>query len=426
MKVFIDGTNSINKSKEKRELPESVCAYLDELMAGGAEILIDDKSDVSLLVQDHLNNAKYKKVTVCIAGGGGRYTRNAGKWPEKHYLVHGDSRYIYSIEREFGMAEEADCGFSIWDGNDLTTYANLLYLCAQGKTSKLYLIGEDKWIDINSIEDLRDLRGPDESLKTGDVCNVLRQCGYSDEKIDAVLAEKTLTLDDLVTIICQAPVPLKDKKGLLNYLAGKQNLKYKVFAAVKGCMEREDGNKKIKKEIRKISDHKAFDEGDEIWQKISKLINEITEALRAIYPPSDPNPRFVFGGKLIYYDEEGGYVDGYAHCCKHLYLFSFREEKDGIHCQESPEGFFTDPVMVEYYIKNKAKNGDSAHFSYRLEAWNYDDPERREPRYDYFYDSKGQLCWFVKLFPKKESGDSNTYYLPENECYILRKSGTSG
>jgi len=421
MKIFINGTYQIKKGEEKWKLPESVCSYLDELMANEDEFLVDDKSGVSLLVQDYLNYAKYKKVTVCIAGSGQRYTKNAGKWPEKHYLVHGESHYIYSIERDFGMAEEADCGFSIWDGNDFKTFANMIYLCSQGKRSKLYLIGEDKWIDVNSIEDLKDLRGPDESLDADDIFKVLRQCGISSSMLNRHVDEKLLTMHKLVDCICEAAVPIKDKKRLLDYLAGKQNLKYKVFDAVCACMEREDGNKKIKKEIRKIADHKAFDEGDEIWQEISRRIKEITEAIRAIFPPSDPKPRFVFGGKLIYYDEEGGYIDGFAHCYKRLYLFSFREEEDMRQSKASPEGFFTDPVMVEYYIRNKAKNSDTAPVFYRLEAWNYDDPERSKPRYNYYCDSNGRICWYEKLFPQKNDKDGNINYLPENECFLLRK-----
>ena len=52
MKVFVSGIKRIKKEGGKWALPESVCAYLDELMADEAEIFVDDQSIVAALVQD--------------------------------------------------------------------------------------------------------------------------------------------------------------------------------------------------------------------------------------------------------------------------------------------------------------------------------------------------------------------------------------
>ena len=156
MKAFIFGTRQINEGEEKWQLSESISSHLDELMSNETEILLDDQGGAVRLVQEFLSSAKYKPVTVCVAGSKNWRLNNAGNWPEKHYVVHGESRgYLYGIEKEFGMAEEADCGLALWDGEDFCTFTNMLCLCALGKACKLYLIEEDSWIDVNSIEDLR-------------------------------------------------------------------------------------------------------------------------------------------------------------------------------------------------------------------------------------------------------------------------------
>jgi len=161
MKVFISGSKSMNKAGRDWSLPESVRAKLDTIMSEEDEVLIGDCWGADARVQEYLNVAKYKKVTVYSSGSHPKMRSNVGQWEEKHFSPNGRTPYVFRIEKDFHMAEDCDYGVAIWDGNSKGTFINMLCLCALKKPCKLYLLQEDRWGDVDSLEDLRGLAGPE-------------------------------------------------------------------------------------------------------------------------------------------------------------------------------------------------------------------------------------------------------------------------
>ena len=298
MKVFVNGTNHIKKDEGKWVLPESVTKYLDELMTDEVEFLVEDQKGVPSLVQEYLNKAKYKKVTVCVAGGKNWTKFNLGKWDELHFSVHGWGSTVYSsgIERDFGAIEMADTGLAIWDGNDFNTYANMLCFCALSKPVRLYLINEDRWIDVNSIEDIREFKGPDEELSEDEIFEVMTCCKVPDETMKSVVKEgDEYVYQILLDCINQADITLEKKLELLNILLGKQNLKYEVFRAVARTIKQGKNWKIIKHDVRAIADYRpvGYGEAEIPWKEIRQNWRELDR----IVNPRKYAKYFVFGNK---------------------------------------------------------------------------------------------------------------------------------
>ena len=303
MKVFIFGIRQINKDDGKWQFPESICRHLDELMADEAEILVDDMSIASAMVQDYLKTSKYKKVTVCVAGGKNWTNLNLGKWDELHFGVHGWGSTIYSrgIERDFNMIEMADTGLAIWDGNDFNTYANMLCLCALGKPVRLYLINEDRWTDVNTIEDIKAFKGPDEELTEDEIFNVMTCCKVPDETMKSIVKEDDeYVYQILLDCISQADIALEKKLDLLSILSAKQNLNHEVFCTTEKAVRLGKSWKIIKHDVRAIADYRPVGNGEaelpwrEIWQKwyeIDKIVN-----------PRKYVKYFVIGNKKITFE----------------------------------------------------------------------------------------------------------------------------
>ena len=303
MKICIFGIRQINKDDGKWQLPESICRHLDELMADEAGILVDDMSIAAAMVQDYLKKSKYKKVTVCVAGGKSWTNLNLGKWDELHFSVHGWCSTIYSrgIERDFNMIEMADTGLAIWDGNDFNTYANMLCLCALGKPVRPYLINEDRWIDVNTIEDIKAFKGPDEELTEDEIFNVMTCCTVPDETMKSIVKEDDeYVYQILLDCISQADIALEKKLDLLGILSAKQNLNHEVFCAAERTVRLGKSWKIIKHDVRAIADYRpvGYGEAEIPWKEIKQHWREIDK----IVNPKMYAKYFVFGNKMITFE----------------------------------------------------------------------------------------------------------------------------
>ena len=250
MKVFISGSKSLNKAGKDWMLPDSVRECLDGIMSDEDEILIGDCWGTDTIVQEYVNAAKYKKVEVYASGSHRTMRSNLGHWEEKWFSSNGRTPYVYRIEKDFHMAEDCDYGVAIWDGNSKGTFINMLCLCALKKSCKLYLIQEDRWLSVDSIEDLRGLTGSEGSITDNDIREVLTMCDFSDEMIEYLVSEGAVSPYLLVDIISLAPITLDEKEYLFGRLGKKRNLKFEAFASVEENINRGKDFKKIKHDIR--------------------------------------------------------------------------------------------------------------------------------------------------------------------------------
>lgn len=381
MKVFISGS----KVGDTESLPNSVLSYIDDLMADGSEIVIGDCWGIDTMVQEYLSASKYKLVTVYASGSHKTMRSNIGHWEEKWFSPNGRTPYVYSIEKDFHMAEDCDCGLAIWDGKSKGTFINMLCLCALQKSCRLHLLKEERWINVDSLEDLRDLTGDNGRISKDDVRRVLTACGFSDELANYLVKEEALSPFELIDIISRAPITLDEKSALFGSLGNKRNLKFESFVSVEENIKQGKSFKTITHDIRALAD---FREEGSIWTVLYERSKDIQAAREGVYSTDKD-----------LYDN------------KPLVLFTEWYDLDEMQLKSSSCGVFANPEAIERYIENEEYDNDSDEGYYRMEAWDACDTKWENPRYDYYY-YRGKICWFEKLIPEKQE-HGNTYFMSE-------------
>ncbi len=393
MRVFISGSRfpyeTGTANNKNQNLSPSVIDYIDRLIADNAEILIGDCYGIDQLVQEYLRAKRYNNVTIYVSGKDRTTRHNESKWPEKHFKAHGNTPYSFRIEKDFRMAEDADSGLTVWNGESLGTFANMLYLVAQGKTVYLYLMFEDKWININTVEDLLPYVGTEGVIGKTEIREVMERCGFSDEMVSFHVSENSISPYDLADTICRAPVSLDEKMRLLGVLERCRNIKYDVFDSVCKNIARGKSSKTIKHDIRAIIDNRA---PESIWVYLWELYTEISQASQRIFELSED---LMYG--------------------RSLYLFSEWYDTDELCHKNSPCGLFATYETAKQYIENEEKENKTGEGYYRLELWDTYDPNHNKERFEYYY-YKGQICWFQKMTPRDQT-NGNKYYFPESNKF---------
>ena len=382
MKIFISGSKIGNDKK----LPESVCVYLKEIIAKGSDILIGDCSGVDTIVQEYLVESKYEKVTVYASGSHKTMRSNLGKWEEKWISPNGRTPYVFRIEKDFHMAEDCDFGLAIWNGNSKGTFINMLCLCALQKPCRLYLLNDERWLEVESLDDLRDLVGPEGKIGNDDIRLTLEKCGFSDEMTNYLMWSCGLTPFGLVDIISRAPITLDEKFALFSNLGKKRNLKFEVFNSVEENILHGEAFKEIKHDIRALVDYRGE---RSIW-------TELYERSRSIQAARDG-----------LYSTVGDIYDN-----KPLVLFTEWYDTDELQLKSDSCGVFPSVNAIERYIENEEYDNDTDEGYYRMEAWDAYDTKWENPRYDYYL-YRGKICWFEKLIPKKQE-HGNIYFMSED------------
>ncbi len=383
MKVFISGSKSLNKTGRDWSLPESVRVTLDTIMSEEDEILIGDCWGADTRVQEYLNVAKYKKVTVYSSGSHPKMRSNVGQWEEKRFSPNGRTPYVFRIEKDFHMAEDCDYGVTIWDGSSKGTFINMLCLCALKKSCKLYLIHEDRWVNVDSLEDLRRLAGPDGQITETEIRDIITECGFSDEMVEFLAKENAVSPFTLAEIISRAPITLDEKKFLFSRMGKKRNLKFEAFESVEKNVLSGKNFKIIKHDIRALADYRGE---KTIWTELYDRSKALSEA-----------EHFIVGD----FDHDIPKV-----------LFSEWYDLDELRLKSDSVGLFYSRRAIEEYIENEEADNDTDDGYYRMEAWDDCDVDWEKPRYDYYL-YRGKICWFEKLRPEKQE-HGNTYYMSEN------------
>ncbi|MCR4616805.1 MAG: hypothetical protein K5669_01320 [Lachnospiraceae bacterium] len=382
MKIFISGSELTNNWT----LSESVCSYIDGIISNQGEILIGDSLGMDRKVQKYLTASKYKNVMVYVSGSKSATRSNLGNWTEKHYPPNGRTRIAYQIEKNFHMAEDCDYGVFIWNGKSKGTFINMLYLCVQKKLCKLYLISEDRWMDIVSLEDLRDLAGAEGKITGEDISEVLTQCSFSDEMKCFLVTEEALSPFDLVDIISRAPITFEEKAALFRRLSSKRNIKHEAFISVEENVKKGRSFKTIKHDFRVLADCRGE---RTIWTVLYDRNKELQSAIEGLY------------------STVGDWYDN-----KPLVLFTEWYDTDEFHLKSSSCGLFTSLGAIEKYIENEEYDNDTGDGYYRVEAWDAYDVKWEYPRYDYYL-YQGKICWFERLIPQKQE-HGNTYFMPKD------------
>ena len=174
MKVFVSGSKTLGK------LNYEMKAKLKEFADAGYEILIGDCHGVDVAVQMYYSEIGYNNISVYVSGD--KVRNNFGNNKVIHISV--DERitgYEFYKQKDIAMANDADCGFVIWDGKTKGTQRNIEDLKKQGKHVMIFTdekkdfymnngvytegyLGDEKKCDILFV-----LREPDTDGKKADI-----------------------------------------------------------------------------------------------------------------------------------------------------------------------------------------------------------------------------------------------------------------
>ena len=150
MKVFIAGPRAISS------LDAPVQEKLNSIYQKKFTVLIGDSSGVDSAVQNFFSDLGYGKVIVFASNG--RVRNNIGSWEIRNISVPDHTKgFNYYAEKDKAMADDADCGFMIWNGESKGTLNNIINLLNAGKQTVVYLISAKSFYRIDDIDSLNNL-----------------------------------------------------------------------------------------------------------------------------------------------------------------------------------------------------------------------------------------------------------------------------
>ena len=150
MKIFIAGTKSVQK------LDTPVLQRMMSIYQKGYSVLVGDCYGVDSSVQKFYSDLGYSNVFVYASNGKAR--NNIGNWQIQNVPVPSYFRgFDFYKQKDIAMANDADYGFMIWDGESRGTLNNTINLVSQNKRVLVYFSPQKKMVVINSFDDLNSL-----------------------------------------------------------------------------------------------------------------------------------------------------------------------------------------------------------------------------------------------------------------------------
>jgi hypothetical protein len=144
--VFVAGSRRVN------HLAADVCRRLDEMIQRELAILVGDANGADKAIQTHFAERSYKNVRVFCTAGDCR--NNVGAWPVRAVPApHRVRDFAFFTAKDAAMADEADVGLMLWDGQSTGTMVNVARLIARGKITVVYLSPAAKFFTVKTAED---------------------------------------------------------------------------------------------------------------------------------------------------------------------------------------------------------------------------------------------------------------------------------
>lgn len=146
-RVFLGGSRRVSR------LNEPIRERLEQIVRRRMRVLIGDANGADKAMQRQLAEWAYPNVVVYFVGTSPR--NNVGAWPTQHVPTPPRARGFdfYSV-KDRAMAEAADFGFMLWDGESRGTLANVETLAEAGKPVSVYVSPEQRFINVRSTSDV--------------------------------------------------------------------------------------------------------------------------------------------------------------------------------------------------------------------------------------------------------------------------------
>jgi hypothetical protein len=152
-KVFIGGSRRISR------LNEQLRKRLDQIVQKELQVLLGDANGADKAVQAYLAECGYRNVQIFCSAGDCR--NNLGPWEIKSVKPpHLRRDFEFFTAKDAAMAEEADVGLMLWDGESSGTVVNAARLIAAGKPVVVYVATQKKFLTMRSQSDFEALLSP--------------------------------------------------------------------------------------------------------------------------------------------------------------------------------------------------------------------------------------------------------------------------
>jgi hypothetical protein len=152
-KVFVGGSRRISR------LNEQLRKRIDQIIKSDLQILVGDANGADKAIQGYLDERGYQNVLVFCSGGDCR--NNVGMWEVKSVRPpHARRNFDYFTAKDAAMAQQADVGFMIWDGQSSGSVVNAARLIAAGKPVVVYIAPEKEFRTVKSQIDFEALLSP--------------------------------------------------------------------------------------------------------------------------------------------------------------------------------------------------------------------------------------------------------------------------
>ena len=150
MNVFIAGPRAISA------LDKAVNEKLHSIYVNNHTVLVGDANGVDKAVQKYFANLRYGDVIVYACEGKTR--NNAGCWDVQIVDVPAHVKgFDYYKIKDKAMADDAEYGFMIWNGESKGTLNNMINLLSANKSTLIYLTKTSSFYETDSMEKLQRL-----------------------------------------------------------------------------------------------------------------------------------------------------------------------------------------------------------------------------------------------------------------------------
>lgn len=172
-RVFIAGSRRLSK------LSDDVKRRIDNIVEKGLTVVIGDANGVDKTVQKYLDKKHYENVVVYCMEGVCR--NNVGGWPTRSITpsTSGKKDFAYFSTKDRVMAQEADYGLMLWDGQSRGTLTSIVDLMRRKKPVVVHLSTEKSFYNLPST-DLREMLTRIDSLGFGEIGEDLRKLTPAD------------------------------------------------------------------------------------------------------------------------------------------------------------------------------------------------------------------------------------------------------
>jgi hypothetical protein len=146
-RVFLGGSRKVSR------LDDRIRARLEDIVRRELQVLVGDANGADRAMQRQLADWGYRNVLVYFVGS--RPRNNEGSWETRNVPTPPGARgfAFYSV-KDRAMAESAECGLMLWDGESRGTLANVRTLAEAGKPVAVYVAPSRRFVNVLSVADL--------------------------------------------------------------------------------------------------------------------------------------------------------------------------------------------------------------------------------------------------------------------------------